>query len=117
MPFFSFPRNHVAGYDLLGNVRIGTDISLGALKIYLLLLARRDWDGPFSRATYKVMEDATGVARKDINPSLSLLTENSLIQRGRLVTDDVYTVRYFIRGLGSQPAAAAWRGETVRDDD
>lgn len=75
-------------------------IPLGALKIYILLAAKRNNSYDWTALTYKTMEESTGIRRADIRASLSVLYSARLLHADTVTIEDHEPFQaYFMRGL------------------
>ncbi|MBE8592251.1 hypothetical protein IQK56_15635 [Pseudomonas sp. MAFF 301449] len=89
-------------------------VCLGALKIYILLAARRNNDYDWTAQTYEHLEQATGVRRADIRACLSMLYSARLLHADTVTLEgrDQFQA-YFIRGLTIKDPRL---GRTVEED-
>lgn len=75
-------------------------VQLGALKLYILLAAKRNNSYDWTALTYKNMEEYTGIRRADIRASLSVLYSARLLHADTVTVEDHESFQaYFMRGL------------------
>ena len=101
------PQSHLMGRsrDQLLSLRdFPTErrISLNAMKLYLLLLARRDWKRDTAAISYDGIMRYTGMRREDIPAANSMLVAHDLVRTAEDKDERDYdrSKRYRVLGLG-----------------